>query len=475
MPDIVKIGVSEHRAENATFSLCSVDGRRRLRIQGPGKAGRGFSGEFGAGGDFFCPLDPGNAVRLRQVLPFTAPSPLGGQDVSFGVGDRLGLAGPGHLRALSRYRAAPVLAQQSVRELELMERDYPAVIDAATWAVLQEGYKGPWGADGDHLKTEEYVRAALRSGFTMITADVSEHIHQEYLDLPAGELREAYVALPPHYRERIEKEYLKETLALDTGREVSFNEEVLARTALVYCEAVEHAQRLYSSGQKVKSDFDFELSMDETVTPTSPEAHAFVALEGQKAGIRVSSLAPRFLGEFQKGIDYIGDPLAFERSLSVHAALARALGHRLSVHSGSDKFSVFPAVGRQTRMRFHIKTSGTSWLEALRVLAAREPALYRELHARALRGCAAARAYYHVTPDLEAIPDIRNLSDQQLPELLEKKDSRQLVHITYGEILRDSTFKAQFFASVERHLDSYWAALENHIGRHLELLAVPLV
>ena len=212
--------------------------------------------------------------------------------------------------------------------------------------------------------------------------------------------------------------------------------------------------------------------MDETSTPTTPEAHLFTAREAQAAGVRVSSLAPRFIGEFQKGIDYIGDPQAFERSLATHAAVARALGHRLSVHSGSDKFAVFPAVGRQTRGRFHIKTSGTSWLEALRVVSACEPALYRELHARALLGFPAARRYYHVTPDLSAVPDLKMLSDAELPGLLEQRDSRQLVHITYGEILRDAAFKEQFLTALNKHREEYWSALERHIGRHLELLEV---
>ena len=473
--NVTMIPSSERRIGQARFAMYVAEGRRLLGVTRAGEARSGFTGEPGAAGTLFCPLDQGNAKRLREVFPFTAPAPLAGQAVTFGVGDRLGIAGPGHLRALRRYQAAPVLAQQSVRELELMGRDYEQVLDAATWAVFQEGYERPWGADGDHLKTEEWVRTALRAGFTMITADVSEHIHQQFLAIPLAELRGAYQALDPAYRTRIERAYLSLRLALDTEEAVGFTEETLARTALVYREALEHSLRLYRAALEVRPAFDFELSVDETSTPTTPAAHAFVALEAQAAGIRVSSLAPRFIGEFQKGIDYLGDPPSFERSLSTHAAVARALGHRLSVHSGSDKFSVFPAVGRQTRGRFHLKTSGTSWLEAVRVIAACEPKMYRELHARALEGFPAARRYYHVTPELSAIPEVKKLSDAELPGLLEQRDSRQLVHITYGEVLRDAAFKEQFLTALQRHLEEYWAALERHIGRHLELLAVPRV
>ena len=99
--------------------------------------------------------------------------------------------------------------------------------------------------------------------------------------------------------------------------------------------------------------------------------------------------------------------------------------------------------------------------------------MYRELHARALEGFPAARRYYHVTPELSAIPEVKKLSDAELPGLLAQRDSRQLVHITYGEILRDAAFKEQFLTALQRHLEEYWAALERHIGRHLDLLAVP--
>jgi hypothetical protein len=420
------------------------------------------------------PLSHANAEALRRALPFTAPSPLAGRDVTIGLGDRLGLAGPGHLRAVRRYRLSPVLAQQSVRELELTGRSYEEVLDAASWAAFQEGFEEPWGADGDHLKTEDWVRRALGIGFTMITADVSDYIRAQHAASGEAEVHRAYAALSEDYRRRIEESYLPWSRELDNGARVRFTPEVLERTALVYREAVEHAARLYRAGVAVKGEgvFDFELSVDETSTPTEPEAHAFVALEARAAGVRIGSLAPRFVGEFQKGIDYIGDPVELERTLAVHAALARALGHRLSVHSGSDKFTAFPIVGKLTRGRFHLKTAGTSWLEAARVIARREPALYRRLHAAALQRFAAARRYYQVGANPDNLPHLETLADGQLPGLLDDPDGRQLIHITYGELLRDPQLGQAFFAGLERHLEEYWTALEAHIGRHLQALEV---
>jgi hypothetical protein len=465
---------SVHRVGGTTYALCTLEGKELLGVFGPERAGRGFSGSRREARALFCPLDHGNAQRLRQVLAYTAPSPLASLAVTFGVGDRLGAAGPGHLRALRQYAAAPVLAQQSVRELDLLGRTYEQVLDAATWAVFREGYQRPWGADGDHLKTEDWVRTALKIGFTMITADVSDYIRKRYDSLPVDALRQAYAGLDEAYRRRIEKGYLALRLRLDSGEQVAFTEESLARIALIYREAIEHAGRLYRAGLEVKGEggFDFELSVDETETPTSPEAHAFVALEARAEGVRVSSLAPRFIGEFQKGIDYIGELPVFQASLRTHAAVARELGHRLSIHSGSDKFSVFSAIGAETRGRFHIKTSGTSWLEAVRTIAAEEPAVFRELFRRAMAGYEAAHRYYHVSPDLAKVPDPERMGDADLARILEQTDARQVLHITYGELLRDAGFKPRFFQALESHLEEYWAALERHIGRHLDLLGV---
>jgi hypothetical protein len=340
--------------------------------------------------------------------------------------------------------------------------------------VFQEGYERPWGADGDHLKSEEWVRTALNIGFTMITADVSDYIRKEYAAKSDGEVGEAYRQLEGSYRRRIEDTYLSMKVDLDTGETIRLSREVLVRTALIYGRAMEHARRLYRAGVEVKGEgaFDFELSVDETETPTTPEAHVFVALEAKEMGMKIASLAPRFVGEFQKGIDYIGDLKEFERTFATHAALARKFGYRISVHSGSDKFSAFPAVGKLTRGRFHIKTAGTNWLEAVKVIAVKEPELYRKLHGAALERFGKATSYYHVTTNLNNVPPLSEISDAGLPDLFDNPDSRQLIHITYGELLKDEEIGREFFAALHKHIEEYWEALEAHIGRHLETLGV---
>jgi hypothetical protein len=421
----------------------------------------------------FCPLDHGNAERLRKLLPFTGPSRLGGEPVTIGLGDRLGLASPGHLRLIAGRAAAPVLAQQSVRELDLTNRTYEDVLDAATWAVFQEGFRRPWGADGDHLKTADWVRKAVRLGFTMITADVSDHIHKEFDGAPDQTVLEAYVRLPAARRAELEGRYLPLTLSLDTNEKIGFTRADLARIALVYLEALDAAEQMYRAGVKAgggAARFDFELSIDETATPTMPAAHVFAATEMKTRGVPLFSVAPRFIGEFQKGIDYIGNPAEFDRSFRTHAAIARQFGYRISVHSGSDKFTVFPTVGRETRSTFHLKTAGTNWLQALEVISEKEPAFFGELYAYALKTFPAARKYYHITPDMANVPPADGVKD--LAGLLVNSDTRQVLHVTYGEMLRDPEVNRRIYAVLETHIEAYWKSVERHIGKHLDLLGV---
>jgi hypothetical protein len=190
----------------------------------------------------------------------------------------------------------------------------------------------------------------------------------------------------------------------------------------------------------------------------------------------LNSLAPRFVGDFQKGIDYIGDLKEFEKQFGAHCKLAQAYGnYKISVHSGSDKFSAFPIVGRLTECRLHLKTAGTSWLEAARTIACTEPALYRDLHKGAFDGLLQALKLYHITADFTKIPKLETLSDKQLPELMEMVEARQLIHITYGYLLNEKSLRPRFFAAMHQHEETYCQFLDRHFRRHFEALGIPRV
>jgi hypothetical protein len=435
----------------------------------------GFSGfSYSSGKDhvWLCSLSHENAVRLREQLRFTGPTSLRDHRVTFGVGDRLGIATPGHIRVLRIYEVSPVLAQQSPRELELAGRNYADIVDPATWAVLQEGYGEPWGADGDHLKTTQWVYEALSQGCTMITADLTDHIHTAFEKLSGEALKKAYMKLSPDYREEIEQEYLDKPVKLDTGETILFNAETLARVSLVYHKAVAHARDLYEAGTVAGDSLDFEVSIDETDIPTSPEAHVFVARELGRRAVPFVSLAPRFVGRFEKAVDYAGDLDAFKNSFAVHCAIARRYGHKVSIHSGSDKFSMYPLIGEMTELTFHIKTCGTSWLEALSVVAEVDPALFRNVYSFAVQSLPLAAQHYKTVASPEAMIDVHAVGDLELPSLVQSRDERQVLHITYGQILSNRDLKHRLLEVLNRNLERYWQRLEHHIGRHLHLLGV---
>jgi len=462
--DAYEKSINEMGAAAVVF-MAREDGEDFLVVHGRNP---GFEGEELPDRRLECPLSHKNAVVLRETFPFTAPSRVLGKERSFGVGDRLGIAGPGHIRLFEKYDAYPVLAQQSIRELNLTSRTYEEVLDTVTFAVFREGFKKAWGADGDHLKTTSDVEYALSLGFTMITLDCSEHINNNVTDENAPPLPQSYAA-----------KYLGKEFDVGEGVVLSFTEGELKKIVAVYGNAIAFAADIYKkffSDGKYKADF--EISIDETSTPTTPLQHYFVARELIDSGVSFATMAPRFCGEFQKGIDYIGDLVQFEKEINVHAVIARHFKYKLSIHSGSDKFTVFPYIDKATRNIFHVKTAGTNWLEAMRVVAQGDPALYREAHKYALEAFDEARKYYHVTTDLKKIPDVDKLSDKELPGLFDQNDSRQLIHITYGLILTKKnadgsfTFRDKLYKFWKDHEEDYAQALEKHIGKHLTELGV---
>ena len=414
-----------------------------------------------------CALTNENAAALMALFPYTKPVSHRGHPFTLGLGDRLGLATPGHVRAIAGYGCFPIFAQQSIRELNLTNRSFTDVISAAAFGVFQEGYKGGYGADGDHLKTKDEISYALSSGCSMITLDCSEHIDIKAAALSDAEIEAVYAEIPADVRAHYEEVYLgKELPCIGT-----LSAQELRRIVVVFWRAVRHAVDCYRHIQAVRTiDVDFELSIDETLTITTPAEHFVVANELAQQSIIPASVAPHFSGAFEKGVEYAGNLNDFARDFVVHQQIADHFGYKLSVHSGSDKFSVFSTVGRVTKGHVHVKTAGTNWLEAVAVVAERDPELYRKAHKFALEMRPEAEKYYHVSTDVSEIPNIDLQSDAYLPEYLTLRASRQTLHITYGLLLAQPWFRGPFFALMDKYEEEYYARLVAHIGRHLRYI-----
>ncbi|HKH37582.1 MAG TPA: tagaturonate epimerase family protein [Rubrobacter sp.] len=442
---------------------------------------RGKSSAIGGRTLLLGPRSRANLDALRDLMPWLRPRPQGIR-TSAGFGDRLGLATPGHVRALRAAGGglAPIFAQQSIREMDRSGRSPQEVLDDATWGVFAEGWQEGFGADADHLKTTEDIDACVAAGYSFFTFDPGEYVDDGAEAAGASALRTALEDLPWQDLEDVtadmKRRCLDRTVVAD-GHEVRFDDLSLAQAAVKYGAAVAHVARLYRHLRAAmgEGDFEVEVSVDETESPTTHAQHIYIATELRRLGVRWVSLAPRYVGRFEKGVDYMGDVAGFEEGIEVHAAIARTVSpdgpYKLSLHSGSDKFSVYPAFVRQTRGLAHLKTAGTSYLEALRTVAALDPDLFREIYDFSRGRYEEDRASYHVSASLERAVQPEYVPDEELPALLEQFDPREILHVTFGSVLKEARYRDRLLGLLRDHPEHYAAGLEKHFLRHLEPFA----
>ncbi len=286
---------------------------------------------------------------------------------SVGTGDRFGMEGEAQLAAFQKLAAAGVDAaivwNKSNREHLIIGSEPAAQRKAADAAVAATGWKGQYFVDADHIGLATVDRFIPYCDF--FTIDVADFIGKP---LPAGEA-EAFAE--KHYR------------LIEPG----FSPVRLDRAAVVvaaskYLLAVREAAAVYRriAAGRPSGDFVIEVSMDETDLPQSPAELVVILAAIAEAGVPAQTIAPKFSGRFNKGVDYVGDVAAFMKEFEADAlvaawapgALGLPEGLKLSVHSGSDKFSIYKGIGRIIRkhdLGLHLKTAGTTWLEELVGLA----------------------------------------------------------------------------------------------------------
>jgi len=175
---------------------------------------------------------------------------------------------------------------------------------------------------------------------------------------------------------------------------------------------------------------------------------------------------------------------AFEKSLADHAAVAKTVGpYKLSLHSGSDKLSIYPAFARATKGRFHVKTAGTSYLEALRVVARHDAALFRHIIEFARSRYETDKATYHVSSTLGGVPapsassDVRDLEQRYLELWADvpagrgfTAPGRQILHTTFGSVLTHPQLGPAVKQCVTANRGAYDEVLADHFARHLRAL-----
>ena len=311
---------------------------------------------------------------------------------SMGVGDRFGHQAKAQLRAILQARDAGITVapvwNKSNREHTIIGTCPQDVRNAVTAAVTAIGFNGEYHVDADHIGLKNVDWFMDSSDF--FTLDVAD-----FTGKPADQ-EDIQAFLAKH------QDLIGKSLAIPGLQEPLLVESAEAKAiAGKYLLAVQEAGKLYRHILQVKGEGNFipEVSMDETDLPQTPRDMLFILAAFADEGIPAQTIAPKFTGRFNKGVDYVGDLKVFEREFNEDLAVIqfaiKAFGLpanlKLSIHSGSDKFSIYPIINKaihRTGAGLHLKTAGTTWLEELIGLAAADGdglKLAKEVYAEAYR------------------------------------------------------------------------------------------
>ncbi len=476
---------SIHKTEDNIFFIGLLNNKKYLFIitESENKLIDKFEGEILSNNENIiikkCAFTHNNVLSIQDTFGFTKPVTVGLKN-SFGFGDRIGLANPAHIRSLEPDdNFFPVLAQQSIRELSRTIRTADEVMDAAVWAVLQEGWTSGFGSDADHLKTTDDIDNMMNAGFTMFTFDPSEHVVNEADSMNINEL-EYYVnklKWDSSSTEEVIKRYVDKKIKVGSSLTLSANKETTMRALVKYGKSILHIKMMYQylTDTYPNADVEIEVSVDETESVTTPFEHFFMANELTKLGIKFVSIAPRFIGDFEKGIDYKGDLEIFKTEYLKHITIAEYFGnYKISLHSGSDKFSVYKVIGSLHKGYTHVKTAGTSYLEALRVVASVDENLFRKILDFARDNYNEQKKTYHVSADLNKVKHSNEYSKEELADLLNQNDARQVFHVTFGLVLTIKNDKGEYifrngiYKCLKENEDLHYKYLIKHFRKHLD-------
>lgn len=326
---------------------------------------------------------------------------------SFGVGDRFAHQARAQLRAFEQLASQGVQVSpvwnKSNREHSFVGSEPPSVKAAAEAAIADAGWSEPWHVDADHIQLATVDKYLDCSDF--FTIDVADSIGKPATDADVN----AFIDRHPELIGSLSLEGCSEPLEI--------TRETVAKVAGQYLLAVREAAEIYRhiAASKGEDGFVAEVSMDETDAPQTPPELLIILAALADEKVHLQTIAPKFTGRFNKGVDYVGDLAQFEREfnddLAVIAYAVKTYGLpdnlKLSVHSGSDKFSLYPIIRKalaRTGAGVHLKTAGTTWLEELIGLSEAGGdglALAKEIYAYALENLEALCAPYASVIDVD--------------------------------------------------------------------------
>lgn len=406
---------------------------------------------------------------------------------SLGIGDRFGHQGEAQLRSIVRAAAAGVeivpVWNKSNREhsyIHSIPDDTRIEADAAVKAL---SFSGDYFVDADHINLSNVKGFIAASDF--FTLDVASKIGTSSTD----EQISAFILSCKNYSGVL-------TIpGIDHPFEVS--DQLLGTITRKFLAAIAEAGKIYNfiKEQKGADNFVTEVSMDEVESPQTPVEMFFILKMIAAQGIPVQTIAPKFTGRFNKGVDYVGDVAQFSREFEEDVLVidyaVKEFGLpenlKLSVHSGSDKFSIYPAIGRiikKYNKGIHVKTAGTTWLEeviGLALAGGEALELAKQIYKSALDRQEELCAPY---------ADVINIKQNELPSALEvdqwgsekfantlrhipghpdyNPNFRQLIHVGYKIAAENGL---EYTGLLEKHHDLVGSCVEENLfDRHLKRL-----
>jgi hypothetical protein len=384
---------------------------------------------------------------------------------SIGLGDRFGHQGSAQLKAIiaaseKGVEITPVWNKSNREHITIGTQ--PADVRTEADSVTKNaGFKKAYFVDADHINLETVDRFIECSDF--FTIDVASYIGKKAEDNEIDE-----------FLENVKKYNGRMNIG---GTDLSFitSESLIRQIAEKYLFAAKKAREIYSKIEKTKGigNFITEVSMDEVPQPQSPMELFFILKMLASENMPVQTIAPKFSGRFNKGVDYVGDPLVFAREFESDLAIidysVKEFGLpenlKMSIHSGSDKFAIYPYIGsiiKKNDKGIHLKTAGTTWLEEVIGLAqSGDEALefVKEIYFKSLEKIDELCAPYSDVIDINVslLP-----SKQEVSKWNSKKFSYTLKHIPgnsdYNPNMRQLIHVAYKLASL--NIDDYFRLLE---------------
>lgn len=406
---------------------------------------------------------------------------------SIGVGDRFTLQGKAQLSAIMKANEKG-LEITPVWNKSNREHIYVGTVPADTRneadeAVKALNYKGAYFVDADHINLDTVSKYVEMSDF--FTLDVASFIGKE----SKKEDVDAFVASCKKYMGQLQIPGIESPL--------NITDELLHDVAGKFLAATQQAYEIYAYLKKEKGEGNFitEVSMDEVESPQTPIEMLFILKMLADKGVPVQTIAPKFTGRFNKGVDYVGDldqfAKEFEEDVLVIDYAVKEFGLpqdlKLSVHSGSDKFSIYPIMANVIAKHdkgLHIKTAGTTWLEEVIGLAVAggdglslAKKIYENSYNRRDELCAPYADVIDIDPaQLPSIEEVNGWSSEKYANTLRhipghpdyNSNFRQLIHVAYAVAAKMGD---EYTDLLTKHAEVVGSCVEENIyDRHLKRL-----